>query len=54
MAAVVALIDVTAEHGDSAHLDGVHDLSLFGDHAVGMKLPISRTMQTKDVSDFQR
>jgi hypothetical protein len=54
MAAVVALIEVAAERGGAAHLDGMHDLSLFGVHAVGMKIPISRTMQTKDVGYFQR
>lgn len=54
MAAVVALIDVAAEHGRSAHLDRMHDLSLFGVHSVGMTLPISRTMQAKNVGNFQR
>lgn len=53
MATVVALIDVAAENGRSTHLDGMHDASLLGAHAVGIALTIGGTMQTEDVGKFE-
>jgi hypothetical protein len=54
MSAMVALVDVTAESGGSAHFDCMHDLLLLGAYAFAITLTIGGAMQTKDIGYLKR
>jgi hypothetical protein len=52
LVALGAGIDLTAQGGSTALLDGAHGLPVAGEQAVGVLLTISRTELAEDVSQF--
>tara|TARA_Y100000031_G_scaffold130630_1_gene150415 strand:- start:199 stop:438 length:240 start_codon:yes stop_codon:yes gene_type:complete len=50
VAAVVALVDVTAEGSGTTDLDEVHDAQMLG--RKGMLLAIAVTVEAKDICEF--
>ncbi len=54
MAAVLAPLDVAAEGGGAASLDGRHDLELAKADVTGMGRPKGGSVATEDVGDLQR
>ena len=51
--AVLAALDVAAEHGGATGLDRRHDLQLGEAHVTGVGLPPRRPMGAKDVGDLE-
>ena len=53
MAAVLAALDVSAEGGGAAGLDGRHDLELGEADVAGMGRPPGGSVTTEDVGDLE-
>ena len=51
--AMVAHVDVTAQEGSSAGLDGAHGTMLLARHGSAVDLPILRAALAEDVGHFQ-
>ena len=54
MAAVLAALDMTAESGGAAGLDGRHDLELAEAEVAGMGRPEGRAVSAEDVGDLEQ
>ena len=53
MAAGVAALDVTAEGGGAAALDGAHDAALSAREPLDVRLPIDRPEAAEDIRHFE-
>src|SRR5260370_41742394 len=54
MAAGIALLDMTAERGGAAQVDGAHRAALGTTEGVGMGLPVVRAAAAEDVRHLER